>query len=940
MPGSLNRLSGGEIPQNDVRGVFRQLTTPPISRRNSEDLGSVSDTEEKLDKVMLCIRGELTQLNKETQKQSSEVVDQKQTENEFKRTWSNRSISKSLPDFTPSTSSGLSKANNWFSGVFGCLRPFFNIIGKGKESESKQDDWDIHFDSIRDLQWLGSGAQGAVFLGRLNNELVAVKKVKEKSETDIKHLRKLNHPNIVAFKGVCTQPPCFCIVMEYCPYGQLYDILKSGQQKIGPNVVVEWSKQIASGMNYLHSHKIIHRDLKSPNVLMSYNDTLKISDFGTSRQWNERSTKMSFAGTVAWMAPEVIRNELCSEKVDIWSFGVVIWELLTLEVPYKDVDSSAIIWGVGNNNLNLPVPSTCPEGFKLLMQQCWSCKPRNRPSFRHILMHIEIAASELTSINTETYFRMQLIWKDEVKCMLSKVKHGVNKLSNISSEDEIELVKKRRDELRHAQDIREHYERKLEKANNLYMEVAACLLQLEQRERELIKKEQTLLGTKAHYSKRRIVRPLLEAAQGRIYTRREATYKPGQPYVIESPVKIMAAVFDFELHENAKDDEFSDEDVIEVDEQVIDYEPDLNPSFEDENIETVQLSEATVNPGPEKVSSRDFRLLRVLGKGGYGKVFQVQKIGGKDSGKIFAMKVLKKASIVRNQKDKEHTKAERNILEAVKHPFLVDLIYAYQTDGKLYLILEYLSGGELFMHLEREGIFLEDTACFYLSEIYMAPEILTRSGHGKAVDWWSLGALMYDMLTGAPPFTSDNRKKTIEKILKCKLLLPPYLTPDSRDLLRKLLKRQVSLRLGSGPDDADPIKRHSFFRQINWDDVLHKKLEPSIKPVLKSEDDVSLFDTRFTKLTPIDSPDDSLLSESANELFLGFTYVAPSVLEEMHKPSVIKPRSPRKVTHSFKSGHSLSHLSESVEQMDCGNGDYPRSKSPIIPVDNSKKTHL
>ncbi|NXD05034.1 KS6B2 kinase, partial [Certhia familiaris] len=217
------------------------------------------------------------------------------------------------------------------------------------------------------------------------------------------------------------------------------------------------------------------------------------------------------------------------------------------------------------------------------------------------------------------------------------------------------------------------------------------------------------------------------------------------------------------------------------------------------------------------------------------------------------------AKIACNAKDTAHTRAERNILEAVKHPFIVDLIYAFQTGGKLYLILECLSGGELFMQLEREGIFLEDTACFYLSEItlalghlhshgiiyrdlkpenimlnsqghikltdfglckesihdgavthtfcgtieYMAPEILVRSGHNRAVDWWSLGALMYDMLTGSaspaaapsslelgghprPPFTAENRKKTIDKILKGKLVLPPYLTPDARDLLKKV----------------------------------------------------------------------------------------------------------------------------------------------------------
>ena len=150
----------------------------------------------------------------------------------------------------------------------------------------------------------------------------------------------------------------------------------------------------------------------------------------------------------------------------------------------------------------------------------------------------------------------------------------------------------------------------------------------------------------------------------------------------------------------------------------------------DPSMETLELSELNVGDvgGGAKTGPRDFELRKVLGKGGYGKVFLVRKITGDNRGKIFAMKVLKKATIVRNQKDTAHTKAERNILEEVKHPFIVDLIYAFQTPGKLYLILEYLSGGELFMHLEREGIFLEDTACFYVSEIILALEHLHRQG--------------------------------------------------------------------------------------------------------------------------------------------------------------------------------------------------------------------
>ncbi|KAF6203917.1 hypothetical protein GE061_002255 [Apolygus lucorum] len=422
----------------------------------------------------------------------------------------------------------------------------------------------------------------------------------------------------------------------------------------------------------------------------------------------------------------------------------------------------------------------------------------------------------------------------------------------------------------------------------------------------------------------------------------------------------MATIFEIDPLDEDLNQEDSEDDTLEVEEGGYDPDPNVNNlDVDSEDVERVLLSEHTVNPGQEKTGPQDFELRKVLGKGGYGKVFQVRKTTGKDSGTIFAMKVLKKASIVRNQKDTAHTKAERNILEAVKHPFIVDLMYAFQTGGKLYLILEYLSGGELFMHLEREGIFLEDTACFYLSEIilalehlhrqgiiyrdlkpenilldahghvkltdfglckehieegimthtfcgtieYMAPEILTRSGHGKAVDWWSLGALMYDMLTGAPPFTAENRKRTIEKILRGKLILPPYLTPDARDLIRKLLKRQVLQRLGSAPGDGDAIRNHMFFKHINWRDVVSRKLDPPFKPSLSSEDDVSQFDTKFTKQTPIDSPEDSTLSESANMVFQGFTYVAPSVLEEMKAPPrIIKARSPRKVTN-----HVLHH---------------------------------
>ncbi|XP_062434057.1 ribosomal protein S6 kinase beta-2 isoform X6 [Rhea pennata] len=377
----------------------------------------------------------------------------------------------------------------------------------------------------------------------------------------------------------------------------------------------------------------------------------------------------------------------------------------------------------------------------------------------------------------------------------------------------------------------------------------------------------------------------------------------------------MAGVFDIDL----ETEEGSDGDELELGAEM-ELEPRGSGLEPVGHYEEIEISECSVNNGPEHIGPHCFELLRVLGKGGYGKVFQVRKVQGTNMGKIFAMKVLKKAKIACNAKDTAHTRAERNILEAVKHPFIVDLMYAFQTGGKLYLILECLSGGELFMQLEREGIFLEDTACFYLSEItlalghlhsngiiyrdlkpenimlnsqghikltdfglckesihdgavthtfcgtieYMAPEILVRSGHNRAVDWWSLGALMYDMLTGSPPFTGENRKKTIDKILKGKLVLPPYLTPDARDLLKKFLKRNPSQRVGGGPGDAADVQKQPFFRHINWDDLLARKLDPPFKPCL------------------------------------GFTYVAPSVLESIKEGFSFQPkvRSPRHLNSS------------------------------------------
>ncbi|KAG0230020.1 serine/threonine protein kinase psk1 [Actinomortierella wolfii] len=310
-----------------------------------------------------------------------------------------------------------------------------------------------------------------------------------------------------------------------------------------------------------------------------------------------------------------------------------------------------------------------------------------------------------------------------------------------------------------------------------------------------------------------------------------------------------------------------------------------------------------------KMSPDDFDLLKVIGRGAYGKVYLVRH---RATRALYAMKVLKKASIVVHSKDTANTMSERKILEAIRHPFIVKLHFAFQTDHRLYLILEYASGGELFTHLATERMFSEEHTAFYAAQLvlalehlhslgiiyrdlkpenimldamgnivltdfglskvplensdgrtntvcgtieYMAPEVVCEKVHyDRAVDWWSLGVVIHDMLTGSPPFVASNRKKTMEAILKKKLNLPYYLSQDAKDLLTKLLRRTPSARLGSGPNGVQNIKNHRFFRKVDWKKLEARELEPPIVPFLSEPESVENFDSQFTSLPVVESP--------------------------------------------------------------------------------------
>ncbi|CAF1298452.1 unnamed protein product, partial [Didymodactylos carnosus] len=405
----------------------------------------------------------------------------------------------------------------------GCLKPIWNVWGKIYQDNLKtpttvKDQWEYPLDSIVELVLIGNGMEGQVYRGKLNDMEIACKRVRTLDETKIHHLKKLNHVNVVKFKGICVSAPMFYILMEYCQYGTLHDVLKRRRENscTKPTQVLDWSKQISLGMNYLHANKIIHRDLKSPNILIGAGEKLKISDFGTCKQMlNRRSQVMSFNGTHSWMAPEVIRQEPCSEKVDIWSFGVVLWEILTCQIPYHNIDPSSVMFGVGKGSLTLPIPSSAPEGLKLLMTMCWNQTPRNRPSFQQVLTHLDVNTPEIILFEQEQeYQTLKHNWSIEINEKLKPL--PTIDMASVMKLSHDQIRQKRVEELQHIQDIRHHYHKKLQQTNTLYLELTTLMVQLEQRENEIIKKERVLNINSG--KQKRLISPLLKY-QYKLYRR-------------------------------------------------------------------------------------------------------------------------------------------------------------------------------------------------------------------------------------------------------------------------------------------------------------------------------------------------------------------------------------------------------------------------------------
>jgi serum/glucocorticoid-regulated kinase 2 len=340
--------------------------------------------------------------------------------------------------------------------------------------------------------------------------------------------------------------------------------------------------------------------------------------------------------------------------------------------------------------------------------------------------------------------------------------------------------------------------------------------------------------------------------------------------------------------------------------------------------ETVYMKDCT----GIKVTLDDFEILKVLGRGAFGKVMLVEK---KDSKLVYAIKSMHKEDII--DKDHiEHTRCERYVLEKSQSPFLVSLEFAFQTPEKLFFVMKFMRGGELFIHLKRNKRFDEERTKFYAAEIilgleylhnmgviyrdlkpenilmdeeghicltdfgmskrlksgqlthsfvgtpdYLSPEMVRGEGHGYAADWWALGILVFEMLVGLPPFY--NKDHNTQKMFNAIREKNPNFTAkvnvpeDAKDFIKQLLQKNPKERLGN--KGADEVKKHKWFANIDWDLLAEKKVTPPFKPTLTGEYDVDNFDQEYTKEDPCGSTigtNMGLVNKYQKE-FNDFTYI-------------------------------------------------------------------
>ncbi|XP_034919535.1 serine/threonine-protein kinase STY46 isoform X1 [Populus alba] len=256
------------------------------------------------------------------------------------------------------------------------------------------DVWEIDAHQLLFERKIATGSSGDLYKGTFCSQDVAIKvlrgehlddKLQGEFVQEVSIMRKVRHKNVVQFIGSCTRPPSLCIVTEFMSGGSMYDFLHKQKGSLNLQSLLRVAIDVSKGMHCLNQNHIIHRDLKSANILMDENGVVKVADFGVARVQDQTGVMTAETGTYRWMAPEVIEHKPYDHKADVFSFGIVLWELLTGELPYEHLSPLQAAVGVVQQGLRPPIPSHSHPELADLLKRCWQRDPFLRPEFSEIL---------------------------------------------------------------------------------------------------------------------------------------------------------------------------------------------------------------------------------------------------------------------------------------------------------------------------------------------------------------------------------------------------------------------------------------------------------------------------------------------------------------------------------------------------------------------------
>lgn len=281
------------------------------------------------------------------------------------------------------------------------------------------DDWTIDLRRLNMGDAFAQGAFGKLYRGTYNGEDVAIK-ILERPENDLGRaqlmetqfqqevmmLATLKHPNIVRFIGACRKPMLWCIVTEYAKGGSVRQFLTRRSNRSVPlKLAVKQALDVARGMAYVHGLGLIHRDLKSDNLLIFADKSIKIADFGVARIEVQTEGMTPETGTYRWMAPEMIQHRPYTQKVDVYSFGIVLWELITGMLPFQNMTAVQAAFAVVNKGVRPIIPSDCLPVLSDIMTRCWDANPDVRPPFMEVVRMLENAETEIMTTVRKARFR-------------------------------------------------------------------------------------------------------------------------------------------------------------------------------------------------------------------------------------------------------------------------------------------------------------------------------------------------------------------------------------------------------------------------------------------------------------------------------------------------------------------------------------------------------